>query len=79
MDGNSLSLIIYTPTSTSGANGVNLGNIQINLPWEANSAYALVSNASKKLANELVILSADKRSAIITVPANTIVSVQFTK
>jgi O-glycosyl hydrolase len=79
MDGNSLSLIIYTPTTTSGANGVNLGNILINLPWEASGAYALVSDSSKKLAYEMVMLNADKKSAVITVPANTIVSVKFTK
>ncbi|MDR0643409.1 MAG: hypothetical protein LBG05_00645 [Treponema sp.] len=79
MDGKSLSLIIWTPTQANGTGGVNLGDIQINLPWEASSAYALASDVDKKLADEVIVLSADKRSAIITVPASTIISVKFIK
>jgi hypothetical protein len=62
-----------------------LGNIEVKLPWEAASAYALVtdeqvmSDKDKGLREELVILSADGRSGIINVPPKTMLSVRFTK
>lgn len=81
LDGNSISLIIFTPTNINGTGGVNVGDLQINLPegFIARSAYAITSNANKKAADELVVLSVDKRSAVITLPSSTIISVKFTK
>jgi O-glycosyl hydrolase len=85
MDGKSLSLIIFTPSDRNGSGADDLGNIEVKLPWEAASAYALVTDEqvmtdeSKGLREELVILSADGRSGIITVPPKTMLSVRFTK
>jgi hypothetical protein len=86
MDGNSYSLVIFTPavrvnSSGEGTGSVDLGDILINLPsgFTATSAHALKTNITEKLADELVVLSADGKSAVINVPANTIFSVKFSK
>jgi glucuronoarabinoxylan endo-1,4-beta-xylanase len=85
MDGKSLSLIIFTPSDRSGSGADDLGEIEVKLPWQAASAYALVtdeqvmSDKDKGLREELVVLSADGRSGIIRVPPRTMLSVRFTQ
>jgi O-glycosyl hydrolase len=86
MDKNSYSLIIFTPAvrvngTGEGTGSVDLGDIKINLPegFTATSAYALKTNINDKLVDELVFLSEDGKSAIITVPANTIISAKFSR
>ena len=85
MDGKSLSLIIFTPRDRNGSGAEELGEIEVKLPWEAASAYALVTDEQvmtdkdKGLREELVILSADGRSGIIRVPPKTMLSVKFTR
>jgi glucuronoarabinoxylan endo-1,4-beta-xylanase len=86
MDGNSYSMVIFTPavrvnSPGEGTGSDDLGDILINLPsgFTATSAYALKTNITEKLADEIVVLSADGKSAVITVPANTIISVKFSK
>jgi O-glycosyl hydrolase len=80
-DGNSVSLVIFTPTTATGSGGVNVGDLQINLPadFTARSAYAVISTESRKVAATPVVLSKDRKSAIVNVPASAIVSVKFTK
>jgi hypothetical protein len=85
LDGKSLSLIIFTPSDRQGNGSDDLGDIEVKLPWAASSAYALVTDEQvmvdkdKGLREELVILSADGMSGIITVPPKTMLSVKFTK
>jgi O-glycosyl hydrolase len=87
MDKNSYSLVIFTPAvkvnsaTGEGNRSDDLGDILINLPagFTATSAYALKTNIDVKLADEIVVLNADGNSAVITVPANTIISVKFSK
>jgi O-glycosyl hydrolase len=78
-DGNSVIAIIATPTTQNGGGGDNLGNIKINLPWKATSAYLERTNSSAQLNEEAVVLSGDGLSAMVNVPAANIVSVKFTK
>jgi len=80
-DGNTLSLVIYAPTDATGKNGTDVGALRINLPegFVAKTAYAMVSNGTKLGADEPVVLNRDKKSADITLPAGTIISVRFTK
>jgi O-glycosyl hydrolase len=80
-DGESISLVMFTPTNTSGANGVNLGTVKIQLPagFVATSATAMRSTAAAKAVKENVALSADGNSAIVILPASNILSVKFTK
>jgi O-glycosyl hydrolase len=80
-DGNSISLVIFTPTTVRGANGITVGDLTINLPadFTAQSVEAIISTADKKAADHTVTLSEDKKSAVVNVPASAIVSVRFTK
>jgi O-glycosyl hydrolase len=80
-DGNTISLVMYTPTTTSGANGTNMGTIKIQLPagFEANSATAMRSKNGAMSVWEDVPLSADRNSAYVTLPAGEILSVKFSK
>jgi O-glycosyl hydrolase len=80
-DGNSISLVLFTPTSTAGVNGVNMGAVKIELPagFIATSATAMRSTATIKAQTESVALSADGKSAAVSLPASTILSVKFTK
>ncbi|GHV89244.1 hypothetical protein AGMMS50267_16040 [Spirochaetia bacterium] len=80
-DHNSISLIMFTPTNISGANGVDVGTIQIQLPagFIATKAEAMRSTESVKAKKEDVALAADGNSAAVTLPAGNILSVKFTK
>jgi O-glycosyl hydrolase len=80
-DGNTISLVMFTPTDTTGANGQNLGTVKIQLPagFTATSATAMRSTVAAKGIRENVALSADGNSAIVTLPASNILSVRFTK
>jgi O-glycosyl hydrolase len=86
MDGNSYSMVIFTPAASVNAPGegtgsVDLGEILVNLPagFTATSAYAMKSNMTEKLAYDIVVLNADGNSAVINVPRNSIISVKFSK
>jgi O-glycosyl hydrolase len=80
-DGNSISLVMFTPTNTSGNNGVNMGTVRINLPddFTIGSAHAMRSTSSFKARSEDVIIGTDRKSAYVTLPASNILSVKFTK
>jgi len=80
-DGNEISIVLFTPTSTSGAYGLDLGVVQINLPagFTAAKATAMRSTAKTKAGEQTVILSADKKSAMVRMPPGNILSVSFTK
>ena len=81
-DGNTISVILFTPTSNSGSGGQNLGNVKIQLPagFNARSAVAMRSNGEGlRSAMEGVPLAADRNSAVVSVPNNTILSVRFVK
>ncbi|MDR2701070.1 MAG: hypothetical protein LBB72_01405 [Spirochaetaceae bacterium] len=80
-DGNSVSLVMYTPTNTNGSGGVDMGTVKIQMPggFVARTATAIRSTAAAKAKREDVILSADGTAAFIMLPRSNIVSVRFTK
>jgi O-glycosyl hydrolase len=80
-DGNTFSLVMFTPTNTSGARGVDLGTVEINMPegFVPSTVTAMRSNASVKAKTEDVLLSADKKKAYVMLPPGSIVSVKFTR
>jgi hypothetical protein len=80
-DGNTISLVMFTPTSSAGASGRDMGTVEINLPADfvASTATAMRSNASVKAKTEDVLLSADRTKAYVMLPPSSIVSVRFTK
>jgi len=86
MDGNSVSLVMFTPTpydDTTNANGINMGNIKIKLPagfviGRAEAIRSTVSGGGQHVP-EAVVISADKNSAFVTLPVSNILSVRFTR
>jgi len=81
LDGNTISLVMFTPTNTSGSNGTNMGDVKIQLPagFVIRTAAAMRSNSSIRSQMETVAVSSDKNSAVVNLPAGTILSVRFTK
>ncbi len=83
LDGNSISLIMYTPTSTSGSNGTNMGTVKIQLPagFTIRSATAMRSTATDggRTITETVTVGTDRNSAYVQLPASNILSVRFNK
>jgi O-glycosyl hydrolase len=91
-DGNEISMVLWTPTTTTGSGGYSMGTVKINLPegFVARSAIAYRSwgqadNQMFQLDTDVagqwkaVRLSADRKSAYIDVPRSQILSVKFTK
>jgi len=80
-DGNELSVVMYTPTGSDGTGGHDLGTVKIDMPsgFVAVSATAMRSTSKAKGVTEEVILSADRKSAIVELPRSEILSVKFTK
>jgi len=81
-----ISLVMFTPTNTAGANGTDMGTVKIELPqgFTIRSASAMRSDstgaAERKLSQmEEVKVGSDMNSAYIDLPASSIVSVRFTK
>jgi O-glycosyl hydrolase len=84
-DGNSISMVLWTPTNPAGKNGINLGTVEVTLPagFVANSVVAVKSwgQAANQLfqPDDSVALSDDKTKAYITIGASQIMSVRFSK
>jgi len=80
-DGNTISLVMFTPTANNGTGGVDMGTVKIQLPqgFIVKTAAAMRSTAAVKAKKEDVVLSADKNSAFIVLPRSNIVSVKFTR
>jgi hypothetical protein len=84
-DGNAISMVMWTPTQTNGNNGYDMGTINIDFPagFEVQGVTAHRSTGDRE--NQLfqpddsVILSADRKSAYVTLPRSNILSVKFTK
>jgi len=80
-DGNSISLVMYTPTQRDGTGGIDMGTIKIQLPpgFVIGSATAMRSTSAAQSQPETVTIGEDMNSAYINLPASNILSVRFTK
>jgi len=80
-DGNVISFVMYTPTNTSGREGVDMGTVKIQLPqgFTVGKADAMRSTATAKAKKESVMIGSDKNSALVMLPPSTILSVRFTR
>lgn len=79
-DGNSISLVMFTPTLVDGTKGVDMGTVKIQLPsgFKIAGAKAMRSTAEKiQPEDEDVIIGVDHNSAYVTLPASAILSVMF--
>jgi len=86
-DGNTISLVMMTPTNTDGSNGQNMGIVRIVLPsgYTIGKVVAMRTTAASPTernvnnVTEIPIISADRKFAYISLPAGNILSVRFTK
>ena len=77
-----ISLVMYTPTATSGSGGTNMQTVKIQLPngFNVRSATAMRSNVgSPAPVYESVKVGSSKNVAYVDLPAGVILSVRFTK
>ena len=83
----SISLVLFTPTDTSGGGGMNLGNVKIQFPagftatkvtaMRSRSGATNVENMGKRDIETILLQGGN--AAFITLPAGQILSVKFTK
>jgi len=80
-DGKTISLVMYTPTDPTGGGGVDMGTVKIQLPanFTVGRAVAMRSNSESQAVTESVRICVDGKSAIVDLPASTILSVRFIK
>jgi len=85
-DGKELSVVMWTPTTTGGASGINMGTIEINMPAGFTIGSAVGVQSYKKTENENayhedyeVLVNNDRDKAYVTLPESRIISVKFTK
>jgi O-glycosyl hydrolase len=82
-DGNTISMVMFTPTNTTGSGAYNLGDIKIVLPadFTIKTATAIRSTSANKGAPvaETVTVGTDRHSAYVNLPEGQILSVRFTK
>jgi len=80
-DGNTISLVMYTPTDSSGGGGSEMGIVKIKLPdgWLAAWATAMRSTSDPLVRGQIegVTICEDKNSAIVNLPRSQMLSVKF--
>ena len=81
-----ISLVMWTPTSTDGSGGHNMGTIKIEMPeingtqFEIGSYTAIkTTSAATAHAAETVIVAPDRKSAYVTLDRSQMLSVKFIK
>jgi hypothetical protein len=89
-DGNSISLVLFTPTDVSGGGGVNMGDVRIEFPagFVATKVTAMRSRGpgagqshtrNMGKADTDTVLLEDGAAALVNLPAGQMLSVKFTK
>jgi len=80
-DGNTISLVMFTPTYFGGTSGVDMGRVKIQLPadFKIGKAVAMRSKENSYAKWEDVEICEDKTSAIVNLPSGNILSVKFTR
>jgi O-glycosyl hydrolase len=80
-DGNTISLVMFTPTYFNGTGGIDMGKIKIQLPadFTIGKATAMRSSENSYAKWEEVEIGEDKTSAVVKLPRGHILSVKFTR
>ncbi|MCL2759154.1 MAG: hypothetical protein FWD22_02970 [Treponema sp.] len=78
-DGNTISIVMFTPTNVNGTDGVNMGNVIIRLPEDfiIREASAMRSSRDNYAVLEDVEILGDKNSAAVKMPEGHILSIRF--
>jgi O-glycosyl hydrolase len=76
-----ISLIMYTPTTTSGSGGSSMGTVKIKLPdgFVIGNATAMRSTLTAQSQIETVPIARNRNEAYVTLPESNILSVRFTR
>jgi O-glycosyl hydrolase len=90
-DGNEISLVMWTPTTTGGSGGYGMGTVKIDLPPGFEARSVIAHRSWGQLGTQMfqldtdqegwkaVRLSPDRTSAYVDVPRSHILSVKFTR
>jgi O-glycosyl hydrolase len=85
-DGNEISMILWTPTTTAGVEGHDMGTIEITMPagFTIAGATGIQSRKVNNQSNEYqaayeVLVDSSRTKAYVTLPRSRIISVKFTK
>lgn len=80
-DGNTISIVMFTPTSLLGTNGINMGKVKIQLPKDfiIREAKAMRSTSGKYAVWEDVKILEGKNAALVKMPASNILSIKFVR
>jgi len=85
-----ITMVMFTPTNYTGGDGVNLGNVRLQLPSGFRIASAVAMRSDSNIFDsggtsrgtprwETVEITQDRNAAIVNLPASTILSVRFTQ
>jgi hypothetical protein len=76
-----ISLIMYTPTNTSGSGGSSMGIVKIKLPdgFVIRNATAMRSTSTAQSRMETVPIARNRNEAYVELPESNILSVRFTR
>jgi O-glycosyl hydrolase len=74
-----ITLVMWTPTNTSGASGTDMGGIKIQLPagFVISNAEAIRSTNGRYMIPEVVSIDRSRNAAYVDLPPSNIVSVRF--
>jgi O-glycosyl hydrolase len=80
-DGNTISLVLFTPTTVNGSGGIDMGTVKIQLPDDfiIREAAAMRSSRDNYAQWEDVSINDDKTSAFVTLPEGNILSLRFSR
>jgi len=81
-DGNSYSLVLFTPTNIRGEGGIDMGDIKISFPsgFTASTATAMRTKAGAMgRPDDTTVLIEGGAAALVSLPAGQILSVKFTR
>jgi O-glycosyl hydrolase len=76
-----ISMVMWTPTRTNGSSGINMGTIEVKLPGWFTIGGVMAhksTGATNAFAPEEVQVSADRKSAFVTLGSGQMLSVKFT-
>ena len=80
-NGRTITVVMFTPTTTDGTGGTDLGNVRIQLPDSFNirNASAIRTSEGSFAQPEEIQIGADRSSAVVSMPRGHILSVRFTR
>jgi len=78
-NGRTITVVMFTPTTTDGTGGVDMGNVRIQLPanFRIREATAMRTSEGSFAQMETVQIAPNRNSAVVSLPRGNILSVRF--